>query len=155
MITVIIFYKFICSYLLWLYLFDKQSSVIHTILHFELVVQNLRICTGHCNNPLLHRNVWCKGHGGAQIEEIKHEKKDEVFIDSIIDKSNVYNNCLKSLPSTVIHAWQRQWRLAYTSKDAMHSTHTCSNSVFLSKEIVLKQYRHAIPIHRAHKVASR
>lgn len=33
--------------------------------------------------------------------EIRHERKIKVFIDSLVDKCNVYNDCSKLRPPTV------------------------------------------------------
>ena len=40
----------------------------------------------------------------AQSGEITDERKDKVFIESVVDNCNVFKNCSKLPPSVVVHA---------------------------------------------------
>ena len=42
------------------------------------------------------------GTSEAQIEEIADERKDKVFIENVVDKCNVYNNCSKLHPPVML-----------------------------------------------------
>ncbi|GFW47914.1 hypothetical protein TNCV_2401011 [Trichonephila clavipes] len=50
-----------------------------------------------------------KSRGEAQTQKIRDERKYKVFIESVVDKCNVYNYCSKLRPPGAIHARQRRW----------------------------------------------
>ncbi|GFT51994.1 hypothetical protein TNCV_2058431 [Trichonephila clavipes] len=56
--------------------------------------------------PTARRVYACKRHGETQTQKIRDERKDKMFIENIVDKCNVRNNCsaheLRSLAAAPI-----------------------------------------------------
>ena len=86
-----------------------KTSIIYIQGGPEFIVQTLRVGTGYCNNHLLYRNVWAQVTRWGASKEKNRRKERQSFIESVVDKSNVYNNCSKLCPPVAIHVWQRRW----------------------------------------------
>ena len=115
-----------------------QLKYTHATQHIQggpkLMVQTLRVGTGLCNTHLLYRNAWAQVTRWDANKEKNRRKERQSFIESVVEKSNAYNNCSKFRPSALIHTLV-EW-LSYTFKDARYFMHMFSSFGYVSNEIL-------------------